>query len=170
MNRKCYTLWHMSSLAVASFQVEKLSDALWTELMPLLRLHYAEIAPWDDIPLSPDFARYAAIEAINALRIVTARSTEWGLIGYHCAVVMRGLHYSTITQAQQDVLWLAPAYRRSRVGSDLLTFAEEQLRAEGVTMIIQHTKVWPGFDLGPWLKRRGYEPLDMLYVKRLDVP
>ncbi len=160
----------MSSVSTASFQVEQLSSALWVELMPLLRAHYDEIAPWDDIPLSPDFARYEALQAAKALRIVTARGQDWGLIGYHAAVVMRGLHYSTITQAQQDVLWLAPAYRRSRVGGDMLAFAEEQLRAEGVTMIVQHTKTWPGFDLGPWLTRRGYEPLDMLYVKRLDQP
>ncbi len=160
----------MSSVSTASFQCERLSDALWAELMPLLHQHYDEIAPWDDIPLSPDFDRYAALEKCGALRVVTARAGDWGLIGYHCAVVMRGLHYSTITQAQQDVLWLAPAYRKTRVGSDLLAFAEDHLRAEGVTMIVQHTKTWPGFDLGPWLTRRGYEPLDMLYVKRLDRP
>lgn len=159
----------MPSVSVAAFQVEQLSSALWVELMPLLRKHYDEIAPWRDIPLAPDFARYEALQDVKALRIVTAR-LEGMLIGYHCAVVMRGLHYSTIIQAQQDVLWLAPEHRRSRTGSDLLFFAEEQLRAEGVTMLVQHTKTTPGHDLGPYLMRRGYEPLDMLYVKRLDRP
>lgn len=155
-------------MTTASFHTEALSSALWSELMPLLQRHYDEIAPWKDIPLAPDFERYEKLAEMGALRIHTARDPSWALIGYHASIVMRGLHYRTMIMATQDVLWLAPEHRHSRIGSDLLTYAEGLLRAEGVTVLMQHTKVTPGHDLGPYLMRRGYKPADMIYAKRLD--
>ncbi len=154
--------------STATFQAESLSQALWDELMPLLKRHYEEIAPWKDVPLSPDYGRYEALDSIGALKIHTARDASWALIGYHASIVMRGLHYSTVIMAQQDVLWVAPEHRHSRIGSDLLLYAESFLKKNGVNILIQHTKITPGHDLGPYLMRRGYEPLDMLYAKRLD--
>jgi GNAT superfamily N-acetyltransferase len=154
--------------AIATFALEYLTPELWAEITPLLRRHYEEIGPWRDIPLSPDHAQYEQLSALGALRIHTARLTDGSLIGYHCAIVIRSLHYSTMIVAQQDVLWVAPEYRRSCIGSDLMDVAEECVRAEGATVIFQHTKVTPGHDLGKYFMRRGYQPADMIYAKRLD--
>lgn len=137
---------------------------LWSEVQPLLELHWDEIAHYRDVALAPKREMYERMDATGILRCYTAR-VDGELVGYLAVIVMPALHYD-ITQAIQDVLFVVPAFRRSRIGVGLLRFAERALRDEGVNVIVQHVKV--AHDFGPLLSRMGYECVEKIFWKRLD--
>lgn len=135
------------------------------EALPLFEKHYQEIAKYHDIPLAPDFAAYAALEAQGNLRVYSARNAG-DLIGYVVFFVRPHLHYSGTLFAAQDVLFLLPEYRKGMTGLRLIKFADERLKAEGVQVVTQHVK--DHMDFGPILERMGYERVETTYMRRLD--
>jgi hypothetical protein len=77
------------------------------------------------------------------------------------------MHYSTSLQAKEDVLWLAPEYRRGRIGWKFIEYCDEQLRNEGIQVVHRHEKIaHPA--LGRLLQKIGYTPMDTIWTKRLD--
>lgn len=142
-------------------------DNCFEEALPLLDKHWREIAHYPDIPLHPDIERYRKLEQNGALRIYTARD-DGRLIGYAVFVVSPNAHYSTSIQAVQDVVYIDRERRRGSVGLRLLRLSEMMLRAEGVQVVYHHVKAaHPA--LGTILARNGYEVVDLIYAKRLDV-
>ena len=99
------------------------------------------------------------------LRVFTARDAG-RLVGYAVFTVDFAVHYSTSLQAIQDVLFLLPAYRNAGNGGQLISYCDHVLRGEGVQCVIQHVK--RAHDFGPLLSVLGYEPIETIYVKRLD--
>jgi GNAT superfamily N-acetyltransferase len=150
----------------AAYAREQISDVV-NEIKPLLEAHYHEIAHYPDIALKPDYQRYVQAEGTGILRIFTAR-VDGALIGYGIYFVHPSMQYSDSLQAQQHLLFVHPDYRKGSVGRRLIHFGDEQLRAEGVQVVIQHTKARADLNLGPLLERMGYELMDHIYVKRLD--
>jgi len=146
------------------YQAERITD-LWPELEPLLAEHYREIAHFQDIPLDPDKEAYAALQQTGHLRCYTVRD-RGRLVGYCFFVVKPNIHYRSSRQAHQDVLYVAPAYRRGRTGVTLIRVAETRLRAEGVQVVYHHAKRTN--KVGDLLGRLGYELVDEIYAKRLD--
>lgn len=128
----------------------------------LLKEHWSEIAHYPDIPLAPDWETYCKAEAIGALRVYVARA-ESAPVGYAIFFVRPHLHYKTSIQAQQDVLFVAKEHRG--FGAKFLQWCDEQLRAEGVQVILHHVKA--AHDFGPLLKRLGYELVDLVYARRV---
>ena len=160
----------MSLLAPAqvAYATERLTDALWGEMSPLWIKHYHECALYKDIPLQPDRALYDRIQANGALRIYTARAGSGNLIGYCVVFVAINGHYKSLLQANQDLLYVDPLLRGSRIGVDLIRYTHECLRDEGVGLITQHSKMGD-LDIGPMLKRFfKYKEHDIIYSKRLD--
>lgn len=147
-----------------TYQLEPIAT-LWEQVQPLLEAHWHEIAHYDDILLAPDRALYERIDAMGGLRVYTAR-LDGALVGYVAYFVKSNIHYSASYQATQDVLFVAPEHRRSRIGMDLLRHADKELAAEGVQVVYQHVKVAHNF--GPLLERLGYEHVEHIYAKRLD--
>ncbi len=146
-----------------TFQTEKVSD-LWDEVMPLLERNRQEIAHYQDIPLGPDIEAYAAVEKAGRLRCYTARDVRT-LIGYLVFSVGPNLHYKSSLQATQDVLFLAPEYRKGGSGLGLIQHDERALTAEGVQVILQHVKLTN--QVGKLLATMGYERIEEIYAKRL---
>jgi GNAT superfamily N-acetyltransferase len=136
------------------------------EALPLFEEHYREIARYKDIPLDIDFEYYAAIEALGQLRVFSARDCG-RLIGYIVYVVRRHPHYKSHVFAFQDVLFIHPDHRSSMVFPRLMKMAKERLAAEGAHVEIQHVKVYA--DFGGALLRMGFEKVEDLYMRRLDV-
>lgn len=153
-----------------TFAVEPLSPDLFDETLPLLMAHWEEIAHFKDIPLKPDQAAYEAIAAAGNLRVYTVRESGpiARLIGYAVFFLRRNMHYSTSLQAVQDILYLDPSARGKLVGLRFIKYCDEELRKEGVQVAMHHVKVKPGLDFGPMLERIGYEPVDRIFVRRLD--
>lgn len=138
---------------------------LWSEIPPLLRAHYDEIASFRDIPLDPDVDLYGRLEDQGLLRCYTARESIDGLIGYAVFLVSTNPHYRTSLQARCDVVFLIPDQRRGRLGLGLLRYAHAALTADGVQVISHHVKhTHPA--LGAILARLGFEPLETNYMLR----
>lgn len=165
-----------SSSSLVTLARESFRDA-FPDAIPLLHRHYREIAHFQDIPLAPQVEFYQRIDDAGAFRVYTARIPENGiawrigergkLIGYAAFFVRPNPHYCTSVQAVQDVLFVAPEYRRSRTGIALIKFSEDQLSGEGVDVIMHHVKkAHPA--LGVILSRLfRYECIEEIYIKRL---
>jgi len=145
---------------------EPLTEDLWCEVLPLLFAHWKEIAHYQDIELTPDRGRYATMEKAGLLRLFTARTPEGLLVGYACFTVAPSLHYAQSIQAQQDVVYVQPNMRGA-IGRDFLRFCTAELAGEGVQVIYHHVKA--KHDFGPLLERDGFELVDRIYAKRLDL-
>jgi GNAT superfamily N-acetyltransferase len=152
-----------------TFARESLTVELFHETLPLLMAHWEEIAHFKDIPLKPDQQAYQTLSTHGNLRIYTVREGVGGtLIGYAVFFLRRNMHYSTSLQAVQDILYLDPASRGRLVGYRFIKWCDDQLRAEGVQLVMHHVKVKPELDFGPMLERIGYEPVDRIFARRLD--
>lgn len=149
-----------------TFTLEIADQNLLSEMAPLLREHWLEIAHSHDIPLEPDYATYLELQSQGKLKVFVARSASCELIGYAVYYVTHNFHYSSSLQAQQDVLFVRKECRKGSVGTRLIRFADEALRKMGVQVVLQHVKVAHNF--GPLLERMGYEAVDIIYRKRLD--
>lgn len=103
---------------------------------------------------------YEALERPECLRLFTAR-VDGGLVGYCAYFVKRNMHYKSSLQALQDRQVMIGEHSDALAG--LLTFAEQQLRAEGVQVIYQSQR-----DSGPLLKGLGYELVETIWAKGLD--
>lgn len=164
------------------FAREPLTDALWAEVFPLLRSHWREVAAFPDIPLEPDRDLYRHAEANGALRVFTAREPNETtvrhldgqrsrqvvplLVGYAAFFVRSNPHYKSSIQAVQDVLYLDPAYRGVSAVK-FIAWCDAALAADGVQVVMQHLKVKS--DHARLMAHLGYEPVDTIYAKRLDV-
>lgn len=135
------------------------------EIEPLLEEHYKEIALNKDIiKLNPDWRAYAQLDAINGLRIYTARK-DGKLMGYFVVVVSRSLHYKDHLFANNDVIFLAKTARKGLTGMKLIKYAIESLKAEGVTKLHVNTKMHQPFD--PIMERLGFEEIETVFSKVL---
>jgi hypothetical protein len=106
------------------------------------------------------------MDAMDKLRIYTARDRSGGLIGYAVYTLAPNLHYGGCLQASQDVLFVVKAARHGTMGTRLILYSEAGLRADGTQIIVQHVKLAHNF--GPLLVRLGYQAVDTMYSKRLD--
>ncbi len=158
----------MSELSEAPtiYNVETL-DVFLADALPMLAKHWYEIAHYSDIPLDPDFDAYRKIEANGQLRIFTVR-IGGVLHGYAVFVVAANAHYRTSLQATQDVLYIDPGYRKGTFGMRLLWYSENRLREEGVEVVYHHVKVKHPV-LGVLLQRMGYEVVDAIYARRINI-
>ena len=134
------------------------------EIKPLIAAHYDEIATYKDIPLRPNWDAYHRAEVAGILRIYTARFMD-RLVGYSIFLVTPALHYETSVQANEDVLFILPEYRKGRVGMNLIRYADESLEREGVQVLRRHVKA--RHDFGPLLERMGYQLEDYMFSRRL---
>jgi hypothetical protein len=153
-----------------SFSRARFVDVI-DEAMPLLLQHWRELAPYQDRPLAVDRDSYAALEAAGKFVAFVARDDAGNLIGYAAFIVSTNLHYSTSgTQANQDVLYLSPAFRgMGRLGLSFITYCDEQLRDDGVQVVCHHEKVaHPA--LGKLLAHLNYENIERIWARRLDLP
>lgn len=146
------------------FQREKTQD-IFDELKPLLEKHWAEIAHYQDIPLDPDYEQYKKVEDMGAIRTYTARDENRELLGYAVYFVRHNIHYKMSLQASQDILYIDPSKRG--FGTKFILWCDIQLKSEGVQAVYHHVKAKHNF--GILLERLGYQLVDLIYAKRLDV-
>jgi hypothetical protein len=135
------------------------------EVQPLLELHYRELCLHRDvIKLDPRWETYAALEQAGAFVVLTAREGE-ELIGYNAFFFNRHMHYGGFTVAQNDVLFLHPAFRRGTTALRFLDFSEQQMRELDADKISYHIKF--SMDWRPILHRRGYCDEEVMCAKLL---
>lgn len=147
-----------------TFQLEPFDNA-YADAAELLKLHYAEIAPFKDLfKIKCNVVFYRKLEEAGTLRVVTARH-DGRLVGYFVFVIARHPHYMDTLVANEDMKFLLPDYRGG-TGMRLIKFAEDMARAVGCKVILQRSKAKS--EHGPMYRRLGYELMDEIYAKRLD--
>ena len=142
------------------FAIENLAKVR-REIEPLLKQHYDEIALNKDIiKMNPDWEAYARLDAVNALRIYTARRND-KLLGYFVVIVSKSLHYRDHLFANNDVIFLAKPARKGLTGVKLIKYAIDSLAAEGITKLHINTKAHQPFDA--ILERLNFEEIESVY-------
>jgi GNAT superfamily N-acetyltransferase len=132
---------------------------------PLLEKHWQEIAVnKEHIKLNPDWEAYADLEASGNLKIFTARDGS-ALVGYFVVFVRNHIHYKDHLFAHNDILFLSEPYRKGFTGIKLIKFAEECLKADGVSVLTINTKTHKPFD--GVLQRLGFNHVENIYSKLL---
>lgn len=145
------------------FARETLTPELVAEVVPLLIAHWTEVAHYRDIPLDPKWDRYYQLQEIGALLVYTSR-LNGRLIGYNAFFKDGHLHYRQSMQGGNDVIFIDP--RERGFGRRFIAWCVEQLRAEGVQVNSYHVKV--SHDWGHILAEQGFEPVEVVWCKRLD--
>lgn len=150
------------------FQRERAHDVM-DEILPLLVKHWHEIAHYRDIELEPDWEMYLKMEDSGVLRVFTARDDKDDdrLVGYAVFFIKHNIHYKSSLQALQDILFIDPDHRGG-TGLRLIRWTENELRKENVQIILHHLKIATPHTI-ELFKRIGYEPIDIIVGKRLDV-
>jgi GNAT superfamily N-acetyltransferase len=130
---------------------------------PLLESHWQEIAVnKDKIKLNPDWDTYRSLEEQGKLKIFTARE-DGSLVGYFVVVVTANIHYKDHLFASNDIIYLAPDYRKGFTGIRLIKFAEKCLKEDGVSVLTINTKVHKPFD--SVLERLNFNLIERVYSK-----
>ena len=148
-----------------SFSEEPLTTATQSELQPLIEAHKEEVSIFEGEPLSVDWESYYKIQAGGFLKMYMCR-VDSALVGYAIYIVNIHPHYSNMLCAIQDVLFLSKKERKGSAGMRLIRYSEQQLKALGVDMVMQHTKQKK--DLSRMLSRMGYNTCDIIMTKRLN--
>lgn len=132
---------------------------------PFLADHWREVAKHRDLMvLAPDWPRYEALAAAGALVIVGAYVGD-RMVGYAMSFATTHLHYVGLVSCANDVLYVDPAYRKGRLGLQLIYETERLARERGAKIITWHAK--EGTSLQALLPRLGYEVHEVIYSKRL---
>ena len=150
---------------MVKYSIEKYSDKLINDIKPLIVRHYEEIALHKEyIPLDPDWGRYEKLATMNGLLIVTARDED-KLVGYSVFYISPMMHYKSTISASNDIIWLAPEYRKGMTGVRLIKESERALKELGITKILWHIKFIK--DFRKILYRMGYIDEDAIVGKIL---
>ena len=133
------------------------------EAMSLFIRHWREIAiNQAEVPLDIDWERYAALDKVKALHVLTARRNGL-LIGYHIAFITGHMHYKSTLHGFTDVYYIAPECRHGVTGMRLFQAVERELKAIGVRKLFTATKLH--LDQGSLFERLGYKPTERVYTK-----
>ena len=135
------------------------------EAEPLLRAHWEEVARHKDIMrLSPAWDKYQLMEQAGTLFALGAFVGP-ALVGYSLNLIGPHLHYSGLIYAQNDVLYVVPECRKSRIGLDLISETERIARERGAGLMAWHAK--EGTALAGLMPRLGYGVQDIIYARKL---
>jgi GNAT superfamily N-acetyltransferase len=133
------------------------------EAAPLLPRHWEELAlEKDKVPLDPNWRRYAELDAVGAISLVTMRQSG-RLVGYSIMFVMPGLHYMGCLEARMDIFWVAPEVRGRMGGLRLFRAHERELRRRGVKRIYAGSKLHK--DSSRLFVALGYTPIETWFSK-----
>lgn len=145
-----------------NFTIEKIEDIL-DDLKELSKLHYKEVAPYDDISLNVNWERCIKLNKMGILKVYGVRKNTH-LIGYSTFFINYSIEYSSSLQANLNNIFIHSDHRGQ--GLDFISWCDEQLREEGVQVVYHHVKVKN--DYGIILEKLGYQKMNIEYSKRLD--
>lgn len=149
-----------------TFQVERWATYV-VDAPPLWRNHYKEVAlNQAEIPLDMDLERYAKLDELDMLHIVTAR-TDGALVGYFTGIVTPHLHYKSTLHCLVDLYWLDPLWRRGTTALKLFGTAHRSLKERGVVKVMSGTKLHSGLDMSRLFEFMDYSLAEKQYTKLL---
>lgn len=129
---------------------------LWKE-------HYDEIAVQKDkMPMNPDIAAYATLEASGMLNILTMRDGG-KMVGYHISIVRNHFHYADVLCGIVDAYFVSASHRKGLAGVLMFKEAEARLKARGVKKLFTGTK--NSKDMSRIFEYLGWTPTEQLFSK-----
>lgn len=132
------------------------------ELMPLLPLHYEELAlNQDKVPLDPQYEIYIERERRGELMFMVLRD-RGELIGYFIGFVAPGLHYRTCLTLTMDIFFLHPEHRGNGAGYQMFKAVEAEAKRRGVDRMFVGSKVH--LDASWLFQRLGYTEVERYYT------
>lgn len=132
------------------------------ELLPLLPLHYEELAlNKDKVPLDPQYEFYIDREHRGELLFMVVRDAGQ-LIGYFIGFVAPGLHYRTCLTLTMDIFYIHPEHRGNNTGFKLFKAVEGEAKHRGVDRLYVGSKVH--LDASWLFQRLGYEEVERYYT------
>lgn len=132
------------------------------ELLPLLPLHYEELAlNQDKVPLDPQYPIYIERERRGELMFMVVRDAG-ELIGYFIGFVAPGLHYQTCLTLIMDIFFIHPAHRGNSTGHKLFKAAESEAKRRGVQRMFVGSKCH--LDASFLFEKLGYERCEITYT------
>ena len=132
---------------------------------PLLELHREELATYKHLMiLKPDIERYRALESSGNLVGLGLFDGE-KIVGYSVFIITTALHYSDLTIAQNDILYVHPDYRRGKWGVKLIRSSEDVIKKRGIKIIMWHGK--ENTDFSDIMPKMGYIVQDIIFSKEL---
>lgn len=148
-----------------TFGVEAFSR-VYEELLPLLASHYSEISTHKDhgVPLEPMVEAYRAREQDGSLLMVVGRENG-EIAAYFVCFVAPGLHYRNCLTCSPDIFFVREDKRNGRVGIEMFSFVEKELRKRGVKRWAVGSKVQ--HDVSGLFERLGFSKVETTYEKWL---
>ena len=143
---------------------ERMTEGLIAALMPMFNRHWAEVSPFPDLDLEPDYEWYLQVEEGGNYCMVVARIDD-EIVGYIGFLIGKHPHHAGLIVANQDMFYVDPFRRKGMLGLQLIQASERVLKARGVNVIFQ--EVAPQCDYSALLKRAGYADLSTKMLKRI---
>ena len=140
-------------------------EQMLPELMPILPLHYQELAlNQDKVPLSPQYNIYIDREREGQLLFMVMREAG-EMIGYFIGFISPGLHYSTCLTCNMDIFYIHPEKRGHRYGKALFEAVESELLKRRVQRWFVGSKCHKD---ASWLfEQLGFDRVEVYYSKWL---
>lgn len=114
--------------------------------------------------LELDMEAFVQMEGANALRTFVARDLG-KVVGFVLVLVQDSLMQKTIREAIGVGMGVVPEYRRGWFAKNLVSYAEGELKNEGVRFI--NLTAAEGTQTGELLCGLGYAPVETIYQKEL---
>lgn len=136
---------------------------LYPEMVPLLELHYQEIA-WnvEKIKLDVDVEKYNALHDEGILFCFSVRDGG-RLVGYAAFLVHPHPHYTSTVFASNDVIFLNKSHRGKKLGADFINFCTDELKAFGVQVVAIRIKNC--LDWSPLAESLNFDSVESTHLK-----
>ncbi len=117
--------------------------------------------------VSCDEEAYAQCEQHNLLHVVTARTEQGAVAGYHVSFVNKHFHYKDQGLfGFTDMYFTRPELRTGGLGAKLLIALEQSWRERGVVKGYLSHKV--AHDRSELFRSLGWQPCDIVYSKVIE--
>lgn len=116
------------------------------------------------LKLNPDYDTYYALHKAGAL-FVLGVFFEDKLVGYSISICSVHLHYKDIYICANDLLYIDPEFRRSKLGLRLIIETELTAKKRGASQMIWSAK--PSSTLARLMESKGYRLHDLIFLKEM---
>lgn len=146
-------------------KVEECSYEFVDKMFDMFEQHRIELSKYKDMVLNPDMDTYMGMQRQNQLLVITANDGD-EVVGYAVFFLLKNPHYSDFLYAHQDIFYVTPHRRASRIAIRLNKFCEEELAKRNIDVIVHHAKLTNNF--GRFMESQGYNCIEKIYAKRIS--
>lgn len=134
------------------------------KIQALMEDHWKEVASHQDIRrLKPNTEAFRILEEKGKLLTLFVMDGDL-IVGYSVNILVDHMHSDTLV-AQNDAIYVDPAYRKSGAGIRLMKVTERAAKDCGAKLLFWHSK--PDSRLDTVLDRLGYGVMDIIRSKEL---